>query len=243
MNRGCTFTPGPRSNGKLATAEENIEWVTGVRPQGFRGPGFSISPTVRDVLKARGYAYDGSSLPTFLGPLARAYYLLTTRLNAAERRKRSQLFGRWRDGLLPLTPHYVKSASGNLIEMPVTTMPVFRTPFHLSYLVYLLGFSPLLAHTYLRLALSLCSMAGVAPSFLLHPLDFLGPKEAPELAFFPGMRLPLESKLGLADFALHTIAERWQPSTMMTHAMSAQRKLDNTLFINRDSEVAVPYRK
>ena len=56
---------------ELMRAEEVIEQATGVRPDGFRGPGFSLSPAVLRVLARRGYHYDASTFPTFLGPLAR----------------------------------------------------------------------------------------------------------------------------------------------------------------------------
>jgi len=58
---------------EIASAEEAIVTATGVRPVGFRGPGFSVTPAVVEVLIRRGYHYDASTLPTFIGPLARAF--------------------------------------------------------------------------------------------------------------------------------------------------------------------------
>jgi hypothetical protein len=199
---------------ELARAEENIEKATGKRPRGFRGPGFSMSGTVADVLAARGYFYDASTLPTFLGPLARAYFMWTAKLDPEEKKERARLFGRWRDGLGPLKPWFWTTPSGAIAELPVTTMPVVRTPFHLSYLIWLASYSPAIARTYLRMALGLCRAAGVAPSFLLHPLDFLDPGEAPDLAFFPGMTQSLDSKLRLARFAIQTLQLRYRILTM-----------------------------
>ncbi len=48
--------------------------------------------------------------------------------------------------------------------------------------------SELLARFYLRTSLWLCRLNRIEPSMLLHPLDFLGGDEEPELAFFPGMK-------------------------------------------------------
>jgi peptidoglycan/xylan/chitin deacetylase (PgdA/CDA1 family) len=202
---------------EIAHAEQCIEYATGCRPRGFRGPGFSRSDAVGEVLVSRGYLFDASALPTFLGPLARAYYLLTADLDREERRRRAKLFGRWRDGLLPLGPHGWNTLSGTIPELPVTTTPIFRTPFHLSYLIYLLSYSRPLASAYLRLALGLCRASAVEPSFLLHPLDFIGPEEAPELAFFPGMRVPLERKLEFADFALRAIGAYYRMVPLGVH--------------------------
>ncbi len=67
------YTP-EQVDAEIARAEHAIEQATGQRPIGFRGPGFSLSPTVLSVLATRGYQYDCSVFPTFLGPLARAYY-------------------------------------------------------------------------------------------------------------------------------------------------------------------------
>lgn len=74
-------------------SEKAIEGVTGQRTLGFRGPGFSYSETVLQVLSERGYLYDASTFPTFLGPIARAYYFLHSGLGKKEKDQRKQLFG------------------------------------------------------------------------------------------------------------------------------------------------------
>ena len=75
-------------------------------------------------------------------------------------------------------------------------MPIFRLPFHVSYLTYLAGFSPAFARLYLATALTLCRWTGVQPSLLLHPLDFLGADDGIEaLKFFPAMNIPFATKL------------------------------------------------
>ncbi len=59
---------------EIQGAEEAIIRATGQKPQGFRGPGFSWSIDLLRVLESRDYLYDASTLPTWLGPLARKYY-------------------------------------------------------------------------------------------------------------------------------------------------------------------------
>lgn len=187
---------------EIARAESAILDATGQRPTGFRGPGFSLSTAVLTTLKRRGYRYDASTFPTFLGPLARAYYFFTARLEKEEREQRKELFGGVREGFRPLRPYHWRLGSGPLLEVPVTTMPIFRLPFHVSYLTYLAGFSPALARLYFAIALTLCRWTGVQPSLLLHPLDFLGADDGLEpLKFFPGMGIPARIKLAwLSDF-------------------------------------------
>ena len=204
---------------EFESAESAIENATGQRTTGFRGPGFSVSETVIKVMIARGYDYDASTLPTYLGPLARAYYFFTAKLSAEERKKRAKLFGTVADGLKPIKVYkWQAQAGGSITEIPVTTTPLFRTPFHLSYLIYLHSFSHGLSTLYREFAFTACRMAGVNPSFLLHPLDFLGGNEAPELAFFPGMKMSGEEKLALADKTFSALAERFTLVSMRDHA-------------------------
>jgi peptidoglycan/xylan/chitin deacetylase (PgdA/CDA1 family) len=203
--------PAPQIAADIESAERAIAAATGVRPAGFRGPGFAWSPVLLEALADRGYGYDASTLPTFLGPLGRAYYFARSGFSAREREKRADLFGGFGDGLRPSGPYRWELPSGRrLTEIPVTTIPVLKTPFHLSYLLYLARFSEGLMAGYLRLALAACRAAGIGPSFLLHPLDFLGPEEAPGLAFFPGMDINRSRKLRLAGRVLDILAERFE---------------------------------
>jgi hypothetical protein len=208
---------------EVAQAEEAIAAATGQLTRGFRGPGFSLSAATLRVLSRRGYRYDATTLPTFIGPLARAYYLLGSRLRGGERDRRRRLFGSFRDGLRPLAPYHWRLGEQRLLEIPVTTLPVLRTPIHLSYLLYLGGFSPGLARCYLRLALALCRQAGIGPSLLLHPLDFLDGDEVPELAFFPAMRRPAEQKLREIGEHLTAFCQRFQVVSVGEHADSLLR--------------------
>src|SRR5690606_28095892 len=73
---------------ELERAEEAIAEATGATPIGFRGPGYSVSQETLEALLARGYQYDASTLPTYIGPFARAYYFLSTSLSDDQRRQR-----------------------------------------------------------------------------------------------------------------------------------------------------------
>ena len=213
---------------EFESAETAIEQATGCRPIGFRGPGFSVSETVIKVLISRGYQYDASTLPTFLGPLARAYYFFNAKLDREEKKKRAKLFGTLADGLRPIKMHNWLSPAGPITEIPVTTMPLFRTPFHLSYLIYLHSFSHALSEAYRNSAFTACTLTRVSPSFLLHPLDFLGPDEAPELAFFPGMKMSAAEKLALADRTFAALGDRFTPVSMREHASTNRPFLNVT---------------
>jgi hypothetical protein len=215
----------------VAGAEETIEQTTGVRPRGFRGPGFSVSPTVLRVLARRGYDYDASTLPTFTGPLARAYYLRSTCLSDEEKSRRALLYGGFRDGLRPLDPYYWQTEAGPLMEIPVTTLPVLKIPIHFSYLLYLAVFSPQAATAYFSFALRMCRVWRVAPSLLLHPTDFLDSEETPELSFFPAMSLPKEQKLRLLSRFIEELTRHFDVVTVGKHAEVATRAKRTVLAI------------
>jgi peptidoglycan/xylan/chitin deacetylase (PgdA/CDA1 family) len=205
--------------------EAALEKVTGKRPVGFRGPGYSLSPAVLETLCERGYEYDCSTLPTYIGPLARAYYFFASpNMTEEEKEKRKKLFGKFSDGFQPLQPYKWKIGERELVEIPVTTLPIFKTPIHASYLLYLSTFSRAAAAVYWKTALAMAKMTGVQPSLLLHPLDFMCDADAPELEFFPGMNMPLEQKLKTMDEILAAFSENFEIVNMRRHAESAAQE-------------------
>jgi len=203
----------------VGCAEEQIVQATGQRPVGFRGPGFSFSPAILAVLRRFGYAYDASSLPTYFGPLARSYYFRHSALSRDQRKQRASLFGSVRNGLQPLKPHRPGGQDG-LLEIPVTTLPIVRSPMHVSYILYLSTISSALALGYFRAALALCRGVGVAPSLLLHPLDFLGQDDNIGLDFFPAMDLASDRKLRLVGELLRIYCETFQVVGVREHALA-----------------------
>jgi hypothetical protein len=203
---------------ELAHTEKAIEAVTGQRPVGFRGPGFSLSRSTLSVLKRRGYRYDCSTFPTYLGPLARAYYFMTTRLTDQEKDQRKKLFGSLDEGMRPIKSYRWQIDNGELLEIPVTTMPIFKLPFHMSYILYLSVYSKPLALAYFRFALWLCSLTGTQPSILLHPLDFMGSDDTQDLSFFPAMNLPSAKKREVVSEALNILSASYDVMSMQKHA-------------------------
>jgi hypothetical protein len=180
---------------EIIAAEEAIEKATGQKPRGFRGPGFSWSIDLLKVLENRNYLYDASTFPTYLGPLARMYYFRKSNLSNEEKKVRKELFGKFSDGFRKLKPYYFHlGGNRKIIEIPVTTMPIFKLPFHLSYLIYLSNISIGLMKLYLNIAISLCKLTRTPVSFLLHPLDIIGGDQIKQLAFFPGMNIETSKK-------------------------------------------------
>lgn len=211
---------------QLAAAEEHIERATGRRPLGFRGPGFSFSQATLRVLARRGYQYDASTFPTYMGPLARAYYLMTAKLSKEERERRNELFGKLSDGRRPLKPYRWQIDTATLIEIPVTTMPLFKLPIHASYILYLGMFSKATAIRYFQTAINLCRMTHTQPSLLLHPLDFLSSDDTQDLSFFPAMKMPLAKKLDIISRVLGMMTSHFEVVTLQQHARAAAQAPD-----------------
>ncbi len=195
---------------EVATSEEAIETLLGEKPVGFRAPGFSWSPELFNLLTRRGYRYDASTWPTPIGPLVRRY---SARLSSAPP-QRPQRFGTLRDGFRRLSPYIITTPNGALVEVPVTTMPFTRLPIHATYLMHLRQKSAWLAHRYIEATFAACRAGGISPSMLLHPLDFLGREEAPDLAGFPGMGLSYAAKSRLLDDLIQRFSSRYRFGTI-----------------------------
>ena len=195
---------------EIIDAEEAIFNATGHQPKGFRGPGFSWSNDLLQVLKNREYLYDASTFPTWLGPLARMYYFSKSDLSGAEKKARKELFGKFSEGFRSNKPYYHDLKDNKkLLEIPVTTMPILKVPFHLSYLVYLSGISNILMKAYLNMAILFCKITGTQPSYLLHPLDLIGGDKIEALAFFPGMKLSSDKKVKVFKYVIQKMQKNF----------------------------------
>jgi len=208
---------------EIQRAEDSLEQATGRRPIGFRGPGFSVSNSLLELLSRRGYLYDASTFPTYLGPLARAYYFMKSRLdNVEEKEQRKKLFGSISDGLRSTKAYRWRTSQTELIEIPVTTMPMFKLPIHVSYLLYLSNYSVAVALSYFKTAMQLCRMTGTQPSLLLHPLDFMGCDDTTDLSFFPAMQMQSSQKVAFVERVFDVYAQKFEVVSMNEHAQRLQ---------------------
>ncbi len=203
-----------RLHEEIGGAENAIAAVTGKVTRGFRGPGFSTSQLVRDVLAERGYHYDASIFPSALGPVSRLFFFLNSKLSPEEKAQRKGLYGKFSDAFGSLQPF---AWENGLVEVPVTTMPLLRLPIHTTYLMFLAQRSELIARLYWDAAVTLCRARKVAPSLLLHPTDFFDAQDVPEMGFFPGMKLPAARKIALVEHTIRSLQRHWRPRTMADH--------------------------
>lgn len=212
---------------EIVIAEEAILKATGKRTNMFRGPGFSWSNDLLEVLEKRNYIFDASLLPTYISPLMRKYYFWKSKLSKEEKESRKELFGSFKESFYPLNPYNWKLPNQkDLLEIPVTTMPVFKIPFHQSYLIYISNISGGLMKMYLKFAIFMCKITRTTPSYLLHPLDLLGSDDVPELAFFPGMNIQSKKKVEIFETAMTILKNNFEllPMGEFAERISKERK-------------------
>ena len=213
----------PQLSDDIRRTEEAIMAAGAAKPRGFRAPGFATSPDLMTILDELDYDYDCSVLATWIGPLARLYYLRTNSgLDPDKREQRKALFGAASDALLPNRPFAWtardQASVVELTEIPVTVFPILRVPMHASYVIYLSGFSMVAAKAYVRLALAVCRLTRTEPSLLLHPLDLLDAADAPGLEFFPGMQMDHGRKRAVLDDLLVQLSQHHRLVGMAEHA-------------------------
>ena len=210
---------------EILETEEQIVRVAGQKPIGFRGPGFSWSLNLLEVLAELDYIYDATTFPTYLVPLAKAYYFRNSNFDTEEKNKRKKIRGGLKEGMRPIK-HYLWKlpSSGKLLEIPVTTVPIIKMPFHMSYLLFLGRFSEFVMLLYLKIALAMCLLTGTEPSFVIHPTDLLGGDQVSAMRFFPGMELSSARKLQLFDKVIRTLSKHFTLVNMSTHAKSILKR-------------------
>jgi peptidoglycan-N-acetylglucosamine deacetylase len=213
---------------EIIIAEEAIFRATGKLTNMFRGPGFSWSPDLLEVLEKRNYLFDASILPTYISPLMRRYYFWKSKLSKEEKKSRKELFGSFKEGFYPLKPfRWEFKNKKRLLEIPVTTMPVFKIPFHQSYILYISNISKPIMKMYLWFSIFMCKITKTPPSYLLHPLDLIGSDDVPELAFFPGMNIQSENKLKVFEIAINMLKKNFEllPMSEFSKSLSQERKI------------------
>jgi len=210
---------------EIIHAEEVIFQATGTITTCFRGPGFSWSNDLLEVLKKRNYRFDASLLPTYISPLMRMYYFWKSNLTKEERESRKELFGSFKEGFYSVKPFFWNlKNSQKIMEIPVTTIPFFKIPFHLSYILYISSYSKWLMNAYLSFAIFMFKITGSQPSYLLHPLDLISGDKVPQLAFFPGMNIPTERKIEVFKYVIQKLKQNFEILPMLQFADKCANK-------------------
>ena len=211
--QGFRFLSLQEKERELADMEAACHRVTGIRPVGFRSPGWNVSDDVIPMLLRRGYLYDSSVHPTSLMPLMK---LMHWKSMSALRGGGRTTMGHWKYLLAPSVPYQTSSHSlgshGNsgLIEFPVTVTPFARLPFFATFLLAT-------GYSLFKWSYKLLRAMNRPLQFMFHLSDFVDYSH-PDLAdqvpastdsvYVPqALRAPLEKKITLFRRALDLIAE------------------------------------
>lgn len=117
--------------GDLIRCEEAMADLE-VKPQGFRAPGYTLSPAMLQAVAARGYEYDSSTYPAVPYYLAKASVMGTL---AALGRPSKAILDSPKVLFAPRTPYRPDLAApytrgvAPLVELPMAVAPVTRLPF------------------------------------------------------------------------------------------------------------------
>jgi hypothetical protein len=196
----------PQIEADLARAEQAIAAAVGSVPRGFRAPGYTISPALFEAVRARGYLYDSSVLPSPLYYAAKAVAIAVYALRG--RRSRSILggAGQW---FTRRKPHWREG----LRELPIATVPVLRAP--------VIGTSVLALRDRAAASFARAGQAGGHLNLELHGIDALDASDAtPELAAAqPGLRLPAAEKLRRLRAVLESLMAQAETLTLEQAAL------------------------
>ncbi|NUO52765.1 MAG: polysaccharide deacetylase family protein [Polyangiaceae bacterium] len=174
-----------------------IERALGVRPTGFRAPGYIVDDPVFDALERAGAAFDSSVMPC--PPYYFAKLAVLGAMQMIGRRSKS-IVGGASVLVAPTEPYrpgspYFRRGSRPLVELPIQVTRGPRLP--------VIGTS--LGRAGERGARALVRACGATPllNLELHLIDFLDRSDVPiELADLPELRTPLARRLAAFGAAI-----------------------------------------
>jgi hypothetical protein len=197
----------------IARGADEIEAACGVRPRGFRAPGYTFTAAMYAALVAQGYAYGSSVFPAAPYYLAKAAVMGALALKGTPSRS---VLDRPRVLAAPLLPYRPDPAepyrrgAGTVLELPVTVDPLTRFPFIGTFVVTLPA----------RLVFTLYRSV-VRQAFLnleLHGIDLLDASDGsgPALARAQrDLRVPVADKLARLGELIRRIRQDYDVVTLL----------------------------
>jgi len=197
-------------------AAQVMERILGVRPVGFRAPGYNIHQGISDLLSQRGYAYDSSVFPCPLYYSARAAAI---GIKTVQGRRSKSIVGDPRILGSPTGPYRIGrdgiwTRGKGLAELPITVSTPARLPL-LGTFIALIGKTP---------AALLARNAAKLPfvNLELHGIDFVD-ADGDGLGYLkeyqPELRIPLVRRRAiLIRFASILLGAGMEPTTLANAA-------------------------
>lgn len=197
---------------EIVEAEELMVERLGVAPVGFRAPNFDIDERVMTMLNNRNYVYDSSVLPMPYGPLLR---WCKQRISST-RRVRSHYLGRTAYGLAPLRPYLPAKFSiwrrgvNRMVEVPVTTMPFTRLPFHFSFNLAMRVWGG--GNLLFRMGYACTNRLQIPLNYVFHACELADVPTDRRLEKHWGLFLPVEERIAVMDSLLAAVTRGYEVS-------------------------------
>lgn len=185
---------------QVVQASDRIQAVLGVRPQGFRAPGYTMNDHLMALLREAGFSYDSSVFPCPAYYAAKAAVLLRMRFGGQSSNSILDSPDVLRAPRVPYRTGKPYWAPGKgLLELPIQVAGPLRLPF-IGTSLTLLGPSGARLLTRWLLGVPFVNLE-------LHGIDFLEASDVPKplLAVQPDLRVPLRRKLAALSAALETL--------------------------------------
>lgn len=201
---------------ELSSAALALQRVSGVRPVGFRAPGYTLSPLLYEVLEAQGYLYDSSAFPATPYHAAKACVMGLLSLLG---RPSQSILDSPRVLFAPRTPYFpcrtapYRRGDGRTLELPMAVAPWTRIPF-IGTLVMAMPW-PLVEWVY-RSARRTSFF-----NFELHAVDLLDARDGIPAGLVKQQRdlaIPWEQKRDRLRQVLGWLARDFVPCTLQTAA-------------------------
>lgn len=146
---------------QIVKTHQLITEICGVKPVGFRGPGYYQDREIITILKKINYQYDASVLPGFAQLFMNTYALIRGGKN------RYKTFGRINYLFSKDLPSHIKYvSSAEFLELPISILPILRLPIHTTFAYYF-------GSLYRKLILKYLKTKPKYVLYLLHAIDFV----------------------------------------------------------------------
>ena len=219
---GFSFLPLDKKIKEIEDAERIIRDTLGVNVKGFRTPSNDVDSETLKILEDRGYTYDSSLLPTYYGPLLKKLKFASLKVP-----RKDHYLGKCAYGFAPLEPYHPayetiwKKGEMKIIEIPITTMPWLRMPFHTSFTLasYQLGFKCGL----FNLGYGLLSLTNLPLNFVFHTNELSVPIYDERIRRQLGLNLPLETKQKICNHILTRIKKDFDIVTTLEYSRDCVR--------------------
>jgi hypothetical protein len=147
---------------QIVKTHKKIIEICGIKPVGFRGPGYYQDKEIITVLNELNYHYDSSVLPGVAQLMMSSYAFLRGGKN------KHKSFGRTNYIISQETPYFVRGLAldQKLQELPISVLPLFRLPIHTTFAYYF-------GSEYRRMILYYLKSKPSYLLYLFHAIDFV----------------------------------------------------------------------